>query len=218
MSWLQTKAAAKFWVTWFPIFLLSGWDVAVLVEGLMNIDHDEAIEYIVGFVVLNWRILLMRYALYRSRSNIMKYIQLLGGIGWFAVYSATGDTEHTSDKLDTVLTSLTAQIWYYSINILSGLLGIIFAPSGFVPVYVKETTMWTTYKTGICKNGKEKWKGFARCGKKGDPPEADNNPTFFVKRSRVDELCRFLKDAKTNKKDTTETTYRRLPLNPSMRF
>lgn len=183
-----------FWITWFPMLLQSIWDVCVLVEGLMNIEHGAEVEYIVGFVALNWRIILLRFALWRLRSNDAKYVQLLGGLGWFAAYLATGRTHHKCDGVDTVFNTLELQMGYQTLSIVSAILGILWEPRGYIAVYLEDNTLWTR-----CEDA---WQGFAWRGTIGAKPTG--TPAFGVRRSRVDALCRFLKDATPKRWDPTD--------------
>lgn len=174
-----------FWATWFPMLLMSVWDLCVLGEGFMNIDAGAELEYLVGFMANNWRILLLRFALWRLKSDDTKYVQLIGSIGWFVIYFTVGDANTDCTATDTVFNSFEAQMAYYGLGVLSGLLGIFLAPTGYIAVYLEQNTIWTRCE--------DKWQGFAWRGKKGAEPQGD--PAFQLKVSRVDALCRFLKNA-----------------------
>ena len=186
----------KFYLRWGPIILQSLWDIAILVEGislLQKLEVDFALEYIINFLALNWRVLLLRWALWRSRFEGIEYVMLFGGLGW-AILQAVGAVEGVGScgETETVLNNMVSQTVYYGFGVVCGLLVILLdlweVPTS-VDVYIKDQTVWVQ---------DPEWRSFTITGYGGAIPSGP--PTFTLPKARVEALTRFLRRAKHSTK------------------
>ena len=104
----------------FLIAALTVWDLCVLVEGIMNVDNGAKLEYIIGFLALNLRVILLRIALWKANPTYLRYVQIAGSVMFFVFYMIPGDYPQNN----TVFNSFEAQVVYYAVTLVIGLVNV----------------------------------------------------------------------------------------------
>ncbi len=194
--------STQYYLRWAPILLQSLWDVAVVIEGITllgDLKVDFALEYIINFLALNWQILLLRFALWRSGYTGIEYIMIFSGLGWsiLQTFGFLEDATTCGDGTDSYFNSLQAQLIYYGVAVLCGVLVVLldfWESPGCVTITTWNGNIWV---------GGDTWRTFGEGQLISDEPMSSPKCRFTLKRSRMEAFIRFLRRQKYSKKRQT---------------